>query len=246
MPKREKSPLLPAAHPGEKRELVRGMFNRIAPTYDVLNRILSLGIDKRWRRKTIAMMAVDERSIVLDLACGTGDLSEAAAREGAMTIIAIDPSKQMLMRAREKMRLAESRSYFLESFGEELPLTNNLCTHAMIAFGIRNVQERGRAFAELYRILKPGGVLAVLEFTPMDRKFISGVFNLYFQKILPGVGGLISRDRAAYEYLPQSVAQFVTARDLAAEARQVGFTLEATHVFALGIATTLLLRKPAK
>lgn len=246
MPKREKSPLLPAEAPGEKRELVRGMFNRIAPTYDVLNRILSLGIDKRWRRKTIALMAVDEKSIVLDLACGTGDLSEAAARQGAMSIVGIDPSRQMLMRAREKMRFAGTRSYFLEAFGEELPLKDSLCTHAMIAFGIRNVQERGRAFAELYRILKPGGVLAVLEFTPMDRRFLSAVFNLYFQKVLPGVGGLISRDRAAYEYLPQSVAQFVTAKDLAQEAEQVGFTLETTHVFALGIATALLLRKPAK
>lgn len=246
MPKREKSPLLPAEAPAEKRELVRGMFNRIAPTYDVLNRLLSLGIDRRWRRKTIGLMRVDDKSIVLDLACGTGDLSEAAAREGAMSIIGIDPSKQMLMRAREKMRLAETRSYFLEAFGEELPLKSSLCTHAMIAFGIRNVQERGRAFSELFRILKPGGVLAVLEFTPMDRKLLSAVFNLYFQKILPGVGGLISRDRAAYEYLPQSVAQFVTAKDLAQEAIEAGFALESTHVFAFGIATTLLLRKPAR
>lgn len=246
MKKRDQSPLLPAEAPAAKRELVRGMFNRIAPTYDVLNRLLSLGIDRRWRKKTIEMMGVNDKSIVLDLACGTGDLSQIAARHGAMTIIGIDPSKEMLLRARLKMQYDLARSYFVESFGEELPLSNSLCTHAMIAFGIRNVQERGRAFAELFRILKPGGVLAVLEFTPMDRRFISAIFNLYFQKILPGVGGLISRDRAAYEYLPQSVAQFVTAKDLATEAAQVGFILETTHVFAFGIATTLVLRKPVK
>ena len=138
------------------------MFNRIAPTYDILNRILSLGIDRRWRSKTIERMGISERSVVLDLACGTGDLMAEAARKNAMALFGIDPSKEMLLRARSKLRYALTRTYYLESFGEELPLKSEICTHAMIAFGIRNVQERSRAFAELNRVLKPGGVLLLI------------------------------------------------------------------------------------
>ncbi len=231
--------------PRERREVVRGMFNRIAPTYDLLNRLLSLGIDRLWRRKTIELMQIDDHSVVLDLACGTGDLAQEAARRNAMAIFAVDPSNEMLLRARTKLKYAMARTYFVESFGEELPLQSGLCSHAMIAFGIRNVQERPRAFAELYRILKPGGVLAVLEFTPMDRKLVSFLFNLYFQKILPWIGGMISRDRQAYEYLPESVAKFVTSGDLRGEAEQAGFVHAQTRVFAFGVATTLVLQRPA-
>jgi demethylmenaquinone methyltransferase / 2-methoxy-6-polyprenyl-1,4-benzoquinol methylase len=230
--------------PREKREVVRGMFNRIAPTYDLLNRILSFGIDRRWRRSTIQLMGLDERSVVLDLACGTGDLSDAAAKQGARVVFAVDPSREMLLRAGGKLRFTPARCYFVEAFGEELPLKSELCTHAMIAFGIRNVQERHRAFAEIYRILKPGGVFAVLEFTPMDRKFISSVFNLYFQKLLPAIGGLISRDRQAYQYLPESVARFVTTADLMREGEQAGFEVLGTKVYAMGVATCILFRKP--
>lgn len=219
------------------------MFNRIAPTYDLLNRILSLGIDRRWRRKTIQLMQIGERSVVLDLACGTGDLSAEAAKQNAMAIFGVDPSNEMLLRARTKLRYSMTRTYFVESFGEELPLKNELCTHAMIAFGIRNVQERNRAFAELYRILKPGGVLAVLEFTPMDRKIVSYLFNLYFQKILPMIGGFISRDRQAYQYLPESVSRFVTSDDLKREAEAAGFRHKLSKVFFFGVATCILLEK---
>ena len=227
-----------------RRLAVRGMFNRIAPTYDLLNRLLSLGIDRRWRKKTIELMRIDARSVVLDLACGTGDLSEQAARRSAKVVFGVDPSKEMLLRARTKLRYQLTRSYFVESYGEELPLAAGVCTHAMIAFGIRNVQERPRAFAEVFRILKPGGKFAVLEFTPMDRRFVSWLFNLYFHRILPVVGGIISRDRQAYDYLPQSVARFVTSADLAQEAEQAGFIHLQTQAFALGIATCVLLQKP--
>ncbi|MBS0619687.1 MAG: bifunctional demethylmenaquinone methyltransferase/2-methoxy-6-polyprenyl-1,4-benzoquinol methylase UbiE [Spirochaetes bacterium] len=232
-----------AATPGEKRAIVRGMFDRIAPTYDLLNHLLSLGIDRRWRKKTIDLMGVGEGAVILDLACGTGDLSEEAARRDATAIFAVDPSHKMLLRARAKMQYRLTRTYFVESYGEELPLANTLCTHAMIAFGIRNVQERTRAFAEIYRILKPGGVFAVLEFTPMDRKLVSLIFNLYFQKVLPTVGGIISRDRQAYEYLPESVARFVTSRDLTREAEAVGFKHRQSKVFFFGVATCILLEK---
>jgi len=227
----------------EKREAVRGMFNRIAPTYDLLNRLLSLGIDRLWRRATIDRMALHDKAIVLDLACGTGDLSQVAARRGVMSILAVDPSREMLLRARSKMRFGNARIYLVESFGEEIPLKSGLCTHAMIAFGIRNVQERNKAFAEVYRILRPGGLFAVLEFTPMDRKLVSAGFNLYFHKILPAIGGMISRDRQAYQYLPESVAKFITSDGLVAEAGEAGFTLREKKVFALGIATCLILEK---
>ncbi len=229
--------------PDEKRATVRGMFNRIAPTYDLLNHLLSLGVDRSWRRKTIDLLKVDEKSIFLDLACGTGDVSLEAARRGALAVFGVDPSKEMLLRARAKLRYALSRLYYLEAFGEELPLKSTLCTHAMIAFGIRNVQERPRAFAEIYRVLKPGGVLAVLEFTPMDQKVVSWAFNLYFQRLLPVIGGIISRDRQAYDYLPESVSRFVTSTDLRNEAEAAGFKHKASKVFFFGVATCILLEK---
>lgn len=228
----------------ERREIVRGMFNRIAPTYDLLNRILSLGIDRRWRKKTIERLGISERSVVLDLACGTGDLMAEAARRNALALFGIDPSKEMLLRARFKLRYALTRTYYLESFGEELPLRSDLCTHAMIAFGIRNVQERARAFAELFRVLKSGGVLAVLEFTPLDRKWIAWLFNLYFERLLPVIGGMISRDRQAYEYLPDSVARFVSAGDLQREAEQAGFRHRESKRFFFGVATAIIMEKP--
>jgi len=219
------------------------MFNRIAPTYDLLNRLLSLGIDQLWRKKTLDLMGLDDRSVVLDLACGTGDLSYAALKRNVSAVMAVDPSHQMLLRAESKLRFMSSRHYIVESFGEEIPLASSICTHAMIAFGIRNVQEREKAFAEIYRILKPGGALAVLEFTPMDRPVVSWFFNLYFHKILPRVGGWLSRDRAAYQYLPESVAKFVTADGLSAEAQKCGFIEVKRRIFSLGVATTLILRK---
>lgn len=236
--------LQPGTSADHRRLAVRGMFNRIAPTYDLLNRLLSLGIDRRWRKKTIELMHIDEKSVVLDLACGTGDLSDQAARRSAKVVFGVDPSKEMLLRARTKLKYHVTRSYLVESYGEELPLASGICTHAMIAFGIRNVQERNKSFAEVYRVLKPGGIYAVLEFTPMDRRFVSWLFNLYFQRILPVIGGIISRDRQAYDYLPQSVAKFVTSSDLAHEAEQAGFIHLQTQSFAFGIATCVLLQKP--
>lgn len=228
----------------ERREVVRGMFNRIAPTYDLLNRILSFGIDRRWRKKTIERLGISSRSVVLDLACGTGDLMLEAARRNAMALFGIDPSKEMLLRARFKLRYALTRAYYLESFGEELPLKSGLFTHAMVAFGIRNVQERARAFAELFRVLKSGGVLAVLEFTPLDRKWVAWLFNWYFRRLLPAIGGMISRDRQAYEYLPDSVARFVTAENLQREAEEAGFRHRESKRFFFGVATAIVLEKP--
>ena len=227
----------------EKRAVIRSMFKRIAPTYDLLNRLLSISIDRIWRRKTIRLMELSHQSVVLDLACGTGDLSQQAVHEKAMTIFALDPAREMLERARFKLKYSLTRLYYLEAFGEELPLASNLCTHAMIGFGIRNVVEREKAFSELYRILRSGGILAVLEFTPMDKGFGAFLFNLYFNRILPAIGGFISRDRPAYEYLPQSVARFTTVDGLVSEAEKNGFKLKIKNRFLLGIATAIIFEK---
>lgn len=229
----------------EKRATVRGMFNRIAPTYDLLNHLLSFGIDRRWRKATIQLLKLRRDSVLLDLACGTGDLSEEATKHEVRTIFAVDPSRQMLHRAEAKLRYNTTRCYFLESFGEELPLKDNLCSHAMIAFGIRNVAERNYAFKEIYRVLKPGGYFAILEFTPMEKKIPAFFFNIYFQKILPSIGALISRDKEAYKYLPESVERFVTAQDLIRECESVGFTTVETRAFSLGVATCILFQKSA-
>lgn len=227
----------------KRREAIRGMFNRIAPTYDLLNRMLSLGVDRRWRRLAVAEMQIGTRSVVLDLACGTGDLMLEAAACGALTVIGVDPAAEMLLRARSKLRHLPVHCYLLEAYGEELPLRQGVCSHAMVAFGLRNVAERTRVLAELFRVLRQNGTLLLLEFTPLDKKFFATLFNLYFHKLLPRIGGWISRDRPAYDYLPQSVARFVTADELIREAESVGFTFIKRRRFFFGVATALFFRK---
>ena len=201
---------------------VREMFSGIANRYDLLNHLLSANIDKGWRRKVRAKLQMtlnDPNAIVLDVACGTGDLAIELKCESKTTIIGTDFCRPMLVIASEKA----SSIPFVESDAMELGFGDGSFDAVTIAFGLRNLSNLGDALAEFNRILKPGGKLVVLEFSSLVVPGFRGAFHFYFSKVLPRIGGMISGSRGAYEYLPDSVARFPDQKNLAAMMRKAGF-----------------------
>jgi len=193
-----------------EKAAVRSMFDRIAPRYDLLNRVLSAGIDQRWRRASVDSLALPPRSRVLDVCTGTADLLvEFLRRDPGHAGVGVDLSGEMLARGARKLRERglSARSALASGDAERLPLRDSRFDGALIAFGIRNVGEPLRALREIHRVLRPGGRLVILEFgTPPG--LLGAAYRLYFERVLPRVAGLVSGDRAAYSYLPASVARF--------------------------------------
>jgi demethylmenaquinone methyltransferase/2-methoxy-6-polyprenyl-1,4-benzoquinol methylase len=187
------------------------MFDAIAPRYDFLNHFLSLGIDRRWRRKAVERLQVPQEGRVLDMACGTGDVALEIARQypHAAEILGIDISRGMLAVANRKIEAAgeKKRIRLLEGACEAIPAAAAAFDGAVIAFGIRNVPDRRQSLLELRRVLKPGAKLIVLELSQPSSRLFRPLFLFYFHHILPLIGGLFSR-LSAYRYLPRSVAQF--------------------------------------
>lgn len=222
-----------------KKEEVREMFDRIAPTYDLLNHSLSLNVDRLWRRHAVdAVRAVSPRRVV-DVATGTGDLAIALARRiPAAEVTGIDLSAQMLAVARRKAEAAglAGRIRLEEGDGERLPLPDASADAATVAFGIRNFGDPEAGLAELRRILKPGGRLVILEFSRPRNRVFRLLYEWYTYKILPWVGGLVSRDRRAYTYLPESVEAFLTPAEFLALMERVGFRACRARSQSFGIA----------
>ena len=197
---------------------VREMFSGIARRYDLLNHVLSLNIDKRWRR----LVANELRDIldrsdatVLDLACGTGDLAIELKKDSAARILGTDFCRPMLEFAKSKSAAELSPIPYIEGDAMRLPFGNSEFDAVTIAFGLRNLANFADGLTELTRIIKPGGRLVILEFsTPVIPGF-GRLFNLYFSHILPRIGGAVSGSRGAYEYLPDSVSKFPNQKNLA-------------------------------
>jgi demethylmenaquinone methyltransferase/2-methoxy-6-polyprenyl-1,4-benzoquinol methylase len=209
-----------------EKAAVRTMFDRIAPRYDLLNRLLSAGVDKRWRRATVDSLAMPPGSRVLDVCTGTADLLvEFLRRDPGHSGAGVDLSGEMLARGAIKLRrqgLAR-RSCLASGDAERLPLRAARFDGALIAFGIRNVGEPLRALREIHRVLKPGGRLVVLEFsTPPG--LLGAAYRLYFEGLLPRIASLVGGDRAAYSYLPASVARFPGPAEFGRLMEEAGFT----------------------
>ncbi len=202
------------------------MFAGIAERYDLLNHVLSLNIDKRWRRIVAAELreTLDcPEAIVLDVACGTGDLSLELAKNARAQIIATDFCRPMLAVADDKITTSSQSIPLIEGDAMGLPFDDGRFDAVTIAFGLRNLANVPGGLTELYRILKPGGRLAVLEFsTPIVPGF-GRLFNFYFSNILPRIGGAVSGSRGAYEYLPDSVSKFPDQKKLASLMTETGF-----------------------
>jgi len=201
------------------------MFDRIAPRYDLLNRLLSGGTDVRWRRRALDFLALDGPSRVLDLCTGTADLLlEALRRDPRTTGVGVDLSPGMLAGAKAKLERGGygTRGLLVGGDGERLPVRDGLFDGAFVAFGIRNVGDVPAALREVLRVLRPGGRFVVLEFS-MPKGLLGTAYRLYSRHLLPRVGGLVSGDRSAYAYLPASVARFPTPETFGALMEEAGF-----------------------
>lgn len=204
-----------------KSQDIQKMFNKIAPRYDFLNRLLSMRQDVRWRKALVRTLAnpTAEGLTLYDVACGTGDVA-LAVRQGCsayQTIVGFDISQGMLELA-EKRAEGKDIQYILAS-AELLPVADSSCDALTISFGLRNVDNRARALGEFYRVLKPGGILCVLEFFPTKKSLITPLLK----KFLPAIGGLFS-SREAYKYLPESIASMPSPVEFEKQLAQQGFT----------------------
>ena len=192
----------------DKKKFVEKMFDDISTHYDVLNRVLSFGIDKYWRKKLIKSMDIVDGQSVLDIATGTGDVIFAINKKYQVTSTGLDISKNMLNVANMKLRKSKYKNItFVHGDAENLPIKDNTYDHICISFGFRNLGDYNVALKEFYRVLKPGGTLSILEFSQSKSKLFNIIFKLYFNKILPRIASFISR-ADAYRYLPESVKYF--------------------------------------
>lgn len=194
-----------------KKEGIRKMFDNIAPDYDKLNHILSLNIDKGWRRKAVKEIVDTQSPLnILDVACGTGDFTIEIAQKAPQgsTITGIDLSEGMMKIGREKIAAAGVNARMVQGDCEKLTYGNGEFDRISVGFGVRNFEHLERGLSEMCRVLKQGGKLVILEFSVPTNPIIRWCYKFYFLKILPAIGGWISGNRAAYEYLPSSVLHF--------------------------------------
>jgi demethylmenaquinone methyltransferase/2-methoxy-6-polyprenyl-1,4-benzoquinol methylase len=233
-----------------KQEKIVSMFDNIAPTYDTANRVMSMGVDRSWRRKACDLAykfyAKDSIDKIVDVACGTGDMmnywkSRAEIAGVAVgEIVGVDPSVGMLDVARDKF----PKFNYHVSKATEIPLADASCDILSITYGIRNVVEREAALVEFNRVLKHNGLVVILEFMKNENPSLLGrIRDFYMNKILPKVGGFISKNLEAYEYLPNSIEDFSTVENMQNELKAAGFEILYTKSFSMDISTLIIAQK---
>lgn len=217
--------------------VVRSMFDRIVPRYDLMNHLMTFGMDLRWR-KLIARRAAAMGDRVLDVATGTGDVAFDIRTAGASAVVGLDFSPEMIAAAQAKARDRQADVDFLIGNAMALPFPDGSFDACTVSFGLRNMPDYQAAIAEMTRVLRPGGRFICLEMTPYRTPVLGRLFSLYFERIVPLVGGLLSGDITAYRYLPKSVANFPTSTQLVMIMRRAGLTN--THVTMLGGGTVAI------
>lgn len=232
----------------EKGRGIQRMFSEIAPRYDFLNRLLSLGIDRRWRRFAVRQLQVPENGRVLDVATGTGDvaLEIAAQTPASVRIVGEDFTQEMLVLGSRKVDESDARGRIamVNAPCEVMPHPDAVFDGVTIAFGIRNVVDRPAGLREMCRVLKPGGRAVILEFSNPRSRLFKAVYHFYFRRVLPFVGGLFSR-RSAYQYLPDSVLEFPSRQEFGEMMLQAGFADVRHYDLTLGIATVYVGTTPS-
>ena len=209
-----------------KKEEVREMFDNIAPKYDLLNHTLSMSIDRVWRRRVVGEVRRAKPGRILDVATGTGDLAIAMTRRiRDVQVLGVDLSEQMLAVARRKIeaRGLDGRIVLDRGDAERLAVADASVDVATVAFGVRNFGDLGAGLRELARTIKPGGKVVILEFSRPRNRVFRALYEFYSYKILPRIGGLVSRDKRAYEYLPASVGEFPAPEEFMAMMARAGF-----------------------
>lgn len=233
----------------EASRQVREMFTRIAPRYDLLNHLLSAQMDRVWRARTakeLQPILQNPHALVLDLCCGTGDLAFALHRRAQARILGADFSHTMLVCARKKALAIDSVAPlpFLEADALHLPFAGQTFDLLTTAFGFRNLANYQDGLREILRVLKPGGVVAILEFAEPPKGILGDAYRYYTRTILPKIGGWISGDPQAYEYLPKSVARFFHPEELTSVLRQIGYNDVRFHLMTLGSVALHLAIRP--
>lgn len=228
----------PGQAPG-KKEAVEAMFDDIAPRYDLLNRMLSFGIDQMWRDRAVAWLSDEEPRRILDVATGTGDLAIKALELDPETVVGVDISEEMLAEGRRKIdRLGHDSIITLRrGDAEKLPFSDDQFDAVLVAFGVRNFEHLRNGLAEIRRVLRPGGALVVLEFSHPTGFPIKQAYAFYSHVILPLVGRIVSRNSSAYEYLPASVDAFPSGAAFRDELEAVGYANVQIKPLTFGIAS---------
>jgi demethylmenaquinone methyltransferase/2-methoxy-6-polyprenyl-1,4-benzoquinol methylase len=221
----------------EEWQTVRAMFDRIVPRYDLMNHLMTFGMDIRWRHM-IANRAAAMGNKALDVACGTGDVALDIRAAGTRKVIGLDFSPVMIEAADAKARQRGSDVDFLVGDAMSLPFADDTFDACTVSFGLRNMPDYTAAIAEMTRVLRPGGKFICLEMTPYRKPVLGRLFSFYFEQIMPLVGGILTGDITAYRYLPKSVAAFPTSTQLIMLMRAAGLTN--THVTTLGFGTVAI------
>ena len=221
------------------KEHIRKMFDGIAPSYDRLNHLMSLGVDRRWRRRALREIVDGTPQQVLDVACGTGDSTIAVARAAAAgsLVTGADISEGMMALVAEKAEKAgvADRIRLVVADGEAMPFADATFDRVTCAFGIRNFEHKEVGLKEFHRILKPGGRAIILELSVPRNRVIRSLYDLYFLHLLPWIGGLVSGNKAAYRYLPASVHAFPAPDVFCGTLRDAGFSLVRHKAFTFGL-----------
>jgi demethylmenaquinone methyltransferase/2-methoxy-6-polyprenyl-1,4-benzoquinol methylase len=229
---------------------VREMFGSIAGRYDLLNHLLSANTDKRWRRRLVARLVrilvdyQDPEPRVLDVACGTGDLAFTLVDSGQARVIGVDFCRPMLRLAKSKGASRNAAVPFIEGDALDLPFADCSFAAVTIGFGLRNLSDLDAGVRELYRVLKPGGSVVVLEFSKPVVPILRALYSFYFTRLLPLCGGLISGSQSAYQYLPDSVQRFPDQNELALLMSRAGFEDVSYENLTGGIAALHIGKRP--
>ncbi|AKP51169.1 bifunctional demethylmenaquinone methyltransferase/2-methoxy-6-polyprenyl-1,4-benzoquinol methylase UbiE [Cyclobacterium amurskyense] len=222
-----------------KKQQVANMFNNISKNYDLLNHVLSLGIDIIWRKKAIKMLQNDHPKLILDIATGTGDFAIEALSLKPEKIIGVDISEGMLNEGRKKMKQKKLDHLIDLQMGdsEKLLFEENKFDAVIVSFGVRNFENLEKGLADMYRVLKPGGKTVILEFSTPKKFPMKQAYSFYFKYILPQIGKVISKDNSAYTYLPESVKAFPDGNDFINILERVGFKKTQCKTLTFGISS---------
>lgn len=228
-----------------KKEQVADMFDNISRRYDFLNHFLSLGIDVSWRKKAIKMLAPHKPKVILDIATGTGDFALQAMSLNPEQIVGVDISEGMMTYGRQKIAKKGLGQKIQLQYGdsENLEFEDNKFDAVIVSFGVRNFENLPKGLSEMYRVLKPGGMAVILEFSKPQRFPFKQLYGFYFNLILPTIGKLVSKDNSAYSYLPESVQQFPHGAAFIEKLQQIGFKDNLCKPLTFGISSIYLAKK---
>lgn len=225
----------------EKKKQVKLIFDSIAYRYDFLNHLLSFGFDYYWRKKALKLTGVNRNSILLDIACGTGDVSIEARKQGVEEIFGADFSYNMLTLFEKKSHWIKGRS--IQMVAEKIPFKEGTVTNITVAFGVRNFYDIQEGFNSFHNVLTPGGKATIIEFRLPSNPIFKRLYKFYFKKILPLIGGIISGDKEAYSYLPRSVEEFDEKINMKELLHNSGFKKVDAHTLTMGIVQVIIATK---